>query len=396
MDVTMEVTAAALAESVAELVRIPSVNPLQAGPRAGVPGELAIGSHLARRFDELGATEVVLDEVVDGRPNVYGVFPGRSDRLVALDVHTDTVTVEHMTDDPFDGRLEHDRVWGRGALDTKATMGVALALLSVWARHDLRPGPSLVLVGSVGEEAGGLLGAARFRDWALERRLRIEQLIAAEPTKLRPIHGHKGGLSMRVTAVGLAAHSALPHLGRNAIDAMVPVLAAIAQEHDRLVNTDAMTELGTATLTTGTISGGTASNVVPDRCSIVVGRRVVPGEDADVEFGRLADLVTRACPLPVEIECLHPIGSDGRRGLDAFYTAAGTPLVRRLGDLAGTVPAVAPFGTNALRYHELCDEIAVFGPGSIDDAHQATESIAVADLAETARILGAWLDPGAT
>ena len=154
----MDITPDLIADSVASLVRIPSVNPLQAGPRAaeaGPIGEAPLAAHLAERFEELGAREVVLDEVLDGRPNVYGCFPGRTDRLVVLDVHTDTVTVEHMTDPPFDGRITDGCVWGRGALDTKASMGVMLALLDVWQRAGRRPDPTLLVVGSVGEEAGG-------------------------------------------------------------------------------------------------------------------------------------------------------------------------------------------------------------------------------------------------
>src|SRR5690606_3925895 len=190
----MDVTADELAESVAALVRIPSVNPLQGGPRAaaaGPIGERAIALHLATRFEELGASEVVLDDVVDDRPNVYAFFPGRTERLVVLDVHTDTVTVEHMTDPPFDGRIEHGCVWGRGALDTKASLGVILALLDSWRRAGVRPAPSLLVVGSISEESGGLLGATRFRPWAEARELRVDEMIVAEPTRLAPIHGHK-------------------------------------------------------------------------------------------------------------------------------------------------------------------------------------------------------------
>src|SRR5215210_944862 len=91
-----------LAHWVGELVRIPSVNPAQAGPKAGVPGERALALALADRLGGLGG-RVELEDVCDGRPNVYARFPGRSERLAVLDVHTDTVTVEHMTDDPFDG-----------------------------------------------------------------------------------------------------------------------------------------------------------------------------------------------------------------------------------------------------------------------------------------------------
>lgn len=392
----MDVSAARLAESVAELVRIPSVNPLHAGPVShahGSVGEGAIAQHLADRFDALGADEVVLHDIVDGRPNVYGIFAGRTERLVVLDVHTDTVTVEHMTDPPFDGRIEDGRVWGRGALDTKASLGVITALLESWQQQRIRPEPTLLVVGSIAEEAGGLIGASHFRPWADDRGLEIDQLIVAEPTRLAPIHGHKGGAALRITALGTSAHSALPHLGHNAIEAMAPVIMAMQQEHERLQTLQPTTELGNGTLSVTMIEGGTGGNVIPASCTIVVGRRIVPDEDAQAVFDELAAIATEACPLPVNIESALEPGPDGSTGTPAFYQSADTRLVDDLAAWAGTAPTVAPFGTNALRYSGFAREMAVFGPGSIDDAHQATESVAIDDLARTAEVLTRWLDP---
>ena len=77
----------ALAGWVSRLVQIPSVNPLHAGPNSGVVGEKALAVALAEWFEELGATEVILDEVYDDRPNIYAFFPGRTERIVAVDVH---------------------------------------------------------------------------------------------------------------------------------------------------------------------------------------------------------------------------------------------------------------------------------------------------------------------
>lgn len=393
----MDVSRDQLAEAVAELVRIPSVNPLQSGPlaeRAGPPGERAIAHHLARRFESLGATEVVLDEAAPGRPNVYARFPGRTDRLVVLDVHTDTVSVEHMTDPPFDGRIEDDHVWGRGALDTKASLGVITALLAAWRDADVRPEPTLLVVGSISEEAGGLLGATRFRPWADERELEIDQLIVAEPTRLAPVHGHKGGAAVRVTAHGTAAHSALPHLGDNAIEAIAPVIAAYRAEHERLQTVPPTTELGTSTVSVTGIAGGTGGNVIPAECSIVVGQRVVPGQVAHEAYQRLIAIAEDACPLPVTVESILPQQPDGTFGSNAFYQSADDDLVRSLAEWAGTAPTVAPFGTNALRYNGIARELVVFGPGSIDDAHQATERVSIADLAATAEVFTRWLAPG--
>ncbi len=392
----MDVTADQLANSVAELVRIPSVNPLQAGPVSAAhdsDGERAIAEHLADRFDVLGADEVVLHDVIDGRPNVYGFFPGRTDRLVVLDVHTDTVTVEHMTDPPFDGRIDRGHVWGRGALDTKASLGVITALLASWQRSGLRPDPTLLVVGSIAEEAGGLLGATHFRPWADERGLEIDQLIVAEPTQLAPIHGHKGGAALEITAIGESAHSSLPHLGKNAIQAMAPVILALQAEHERLQTLEPTTELGNGTVSVTMIEGGTGGNVIPASCTIIAGRRIVPGEDAQQVYDDLARLAADACPLPTRIESALAPGPDGRFGSPAFYQHADAQLVADLAGWAGTTPTVAPFGTNALRYSGFAREMVVFGPGSIDDAHQATERVGIDDLVATAQVFTNWLEP---
>ena len=385
-----------MAESVADLVRIPSVNPLHTGPiaaAAGPIGERAVAEHIAARCRALGASEVILDEVLDDRPNVYAFFPGRTDRLVVLDVHTDTVTVEHMIHPPFDGRIEDGHVWGRGALDTKASLGVMLALLEAWQADGLRPEPSLLVVGSVAEEAGGLLGATRFRPWAEERGLVIDEMIVAEPTELAPIHGHKGGAAIKVTVHGKAAHSSQPHLGQNAVEAIAPVIEAFRAENERLQAIAPTTELGTCTLSVTMIEGGSGSNVIPPTCWVVAGQRIVPGFDAHDAYERMAAIAAEACPLPITVESLLPAGSDGRFGAEAFYQPGDTPFVRRLAEWAGTEPAVAPFGTNALRYAGFAREAVVFGPGAIDDAHGETECVAIDDLVRLADVYERWLDP---
>ena len=114
-------------------------------------------SSVAGFFRDMGADTVELMEVTDGRPNVYGIWEGSSDRWVVLDVHTDTVTVEHCEGDPFDGRIADGRVYGRGAVDTKASLGVMLALLEAARTEGLRPVPNLVVVGSIFEEAAHVI-----------------------------------------------------------------------------------------------------------------------------------------------------------------------------------------------------------------------------------------------
>lgn len=387
-DLTGDVIAAWLSR----MVRIPSVNPLHGGPSCGVPGETAYAEALADWFAGLGASAVDLDDVLDGRPNVYARFPGRTDRLAVIDVHLDTVTVENMTDPPFDGRVEDGRVWGRGSLDTKASLAVICALIESWQRRGWRPEPELLVVGTVGEEAGGLLGAQAFRGWAQRQDLVVDQMVICEPTECRPIHGHKGAVGLRIHVHGESAHSSTPERGKNAIFAAALIITALEEHHGELVAGPAHTEVGTGTLIVSMITGGVAPNVVPDRCTLTVGRRIAPGEDPQQEFDRIEAIARAACPLPIIVE---PVlrGPNGEPGSPAFYQDPTSSLIDVLAAASGTHPATAPFGTNALRYDGFAREKCVFGPGAIDDAHKSTESVAIADLLRTARAYTAWLDP---
>src|SRR5688500_6545867 len=112
------VTGEQLAGWLSRLVRIPSVNPAQAGPKARKPREARIAEAVAGWFREFGG-EVAIEEVLPGRPNVYGVWDTGSHRWAGVDAHVDTVGVEQMTGDPFSGAIENGRVHGRGAVDTK-------------------------------------------------------------------------------------------------------------------------------------------------------------------------------------------------------------------------------------------------------------------------------------
>lgn len=367
------------------LVQIPSVNPLHDGPNAGVVGEAAIASAVGNWLTDLGATVELID-AAPGRPNVYGWVPGRSERLVVFDVHLDTVTVENMVEDPFDGRVHDGSVWGRGALDTKASMGVMLALLESWKRDGLRPDPSVLVLGSASEEAGGLLGATAFRALADERGLAIDEIVVCEPTELSAVFGHKGGVAYNVTVRGQSAHSARPELGVNAIYGAARAIAAIEAEGARLATVIGATPVGAGTVSVGVINGGIAANVVPDQCRFVMGRRVAPEEDpAEIGAALRALVVAAVAPCVVEFEELT-----SSRG---FCNSPETPLAQALSSAAGTKPTTAPFGTNALRYAGLSRDMVIFGPGCIDDAHKPTESVRIDDLLKAEAALTFWLRP---
>lgn len=368
-----------LAQRVAELVRIPSVNPLQSTD-TGITGERRLAEFVANRAEALGA-EVVLDVVEDDRPNLYARFAGDTDEVMVIDVHLDTVAVEHMTVDPFDGRIADGRVYGRGSVDTKATFALVLSVLEHIRAQGGRPVPTVYLVGTIAEELGGLTGARRFAQWVHERDLRIDRLVVGEPTLCAPVHGHKGAVGVEFTVHGHAAHSGFPELGRNAISAASRIAVAMDAEHERLANAIPTTPVGCGALAVTEMNGGLARNIVPDRCTMFVGRRLVPGEDPHIVFDQLTALasgVVAPCSLESHI-------ADGL-AFPAFYTPPDDALIARITALSGEQPATAGYGTNCMAYGALASSTVVFGPGSIDQAHQAVEWVDIAELVRAADI----------
>ena len=379
MTLDIATLAQAAADRLTQLVRIPSVTPAQAGPKSGTPGEARIAAAIAEWFQELGG-QVIIDLVQPERPNVYGLWRGQEDRWVGADVHTDTVGVEQMTGDPFSGEQRDGRVWGRGAVDTKATLAVVLALLDHARRAGLTLRPNLLVAATVDEEFGAT-GAPALAAWLARQPFTVAQLAVAEPTNCVPVHGHRGLARFELTFHGVAAHTSQPHLGQNALLAAARTVVAYADEHARLMRLPP-TALGHASLTSTVLHAGTGINVVPDRAVLLVDRRIVDGEDPRAVMDALVRMAQTAGGLPIDLRRL--------REIYPFLQPADSAWMRDLAAWSAQTPQVAPYGTNAWAYINLPGERVVIGPGSIDQAHGAEEWVEVDQLGKLAAIYAKW------
>lgn len=374
------ITAMKAAEWLSRLVQIPSVTTAQGGPRAGVANETRIAQAVAGWFREFGG-EVEQEEVFPDRPNVYGIWRGRTSRWAALDVHVDTAGVEQMTDDPFSGRIADGRVYGRGSVDTKASLAVALALLEYMHQNSMTPEPNL-LVAATADEEGTACGAPVFAAWVRKRGVPLDQLAVAEPTLCAPVYSHRGILRMEFQVQGVSTHSSQPHLGKNAITAAAHLVLALEEEHRRLQTLSYPEGFGPPVLTVTLIHGGRGISVVPDSCSVFIDRRVVVGEKAAEVRDRLLEMLQNRCPLPFTAKTLS--------AKDAFHQPPDSPWVRQLAEWSGKEPQVVPYCTNALSYGGLSRECVVIGPGSIDQAHGAEEWVEISELEKLMEIYCRW------
>lgn len=357
--------------TLAELVRIPSVNPAYEGgvSEAGVVAWL-------REFCRVRGIETRETEVFPGRPNLIARLPGRDPRRrIVLEAHTDTVSVKGMTIPPFDPVIENGLLHGRGSCDTKAGLAAMLHAMASLKEEGFVP-PCEVWLAAVVDEEFSYRGVVKLCEG-----LTAHAAIVAEPTELRLVVASKGVLRWRIRVRGKAAHSSKPHLGVNAIEHMARVVLAISEDSTRLeTKTHPLT--GPATCNVGVISGGVQVNFVPDECVIELDRRLLPGEkaaDALTEYQGLLDEVAARHPgLIAEME--EPMLTD--EGLDTPADAAparlGGEILREMG-LDG-VPAGVPFGSDASKLSRQGVPSLVFGPGSIDRAHAAVEYVEIDEV----------------
>ncbi len=255
-----------LVELTRSLVAVESVNP---DLGTGGSGEEA-AARVVAEWSERAGLHVELEQAAPGRPNVIATARGSGDgRSLLLNAHMDTVGVVGM-DDPFSGRLEGTRLYGRGACDMKGSLAACLVAAERASRLGLRGD---VVVTAVADEEFGSVGTE-----TVARTRTADAAIVTEPTEERLVIAHKGFVGFVVEVVGRAAHGSRPDLGVDAIARTGPVLSRIAALDERLAGAPRHPLLGRGSVHASLISGGQEYSSYPASCRVVGERRTLPGE----------------------------------------------------------------------------------------------------------------------
>jgi len=288
----------------------------------------------------------------------FGPEPDGSGRGLILSGHMDAVPAleSNWESDPFTLTDRDDRYVGRGSADMKGFLAVAMN-----AALESNVRAPLILFFTYDEEAG-TLGAREFAaSWDRARALPRHAIIG-EPTSFRPVRAHKGHLKLRITLTGKSAHSGYPHLGDNAIEKARPVLDALAnlrrelEAHRQML--DLFPDAPYVPLNIATIRGGTAVNIVPDRCEIEVGIRLLPGMDSDAMIERVRNVLG-------DLEVMSdspPMLLDDQ-----------SEIYRAMLPHAKPGPESVSFASDAGWLQTMGVECLLWGPGAIEVAHKANE-----------------------
>jgi succinyl-diaminopimelate desuccinylase len=377
------IAAADVAPILADLVALPSVNPLNRASFESPYGEAGVADYVERFARSLGLP-VERQAVLPGRDNVLAYLDGADrGRRLLLECHMDTVPGWEASPGPFEPRVVDGCLYGRGACDVKGTLAAMLAALRLLVHRGWRPPRTLILAATVDEEhqARGVTRLAR-------EVIGVESAVVGEPTRLAVTIAHKGCVRWRVTTRGRSVHSSKAELGSNAIDQMVDLLAGFRAELLPALAERSHPLVGRPTLSVCTIHGGVAVNVIPDACTIEIDRRTIPGEasdEVDRAFRQAVERIAAGKPgLQVEVEppfvTEEALGTPEDAPIVGALRRASTAIIGR-SEVIGV-----PFGTDASELSQAGIPSVVFGPGDIDLAHTTDEHIALDEVARAAEI----------
>jgi acetylornithine deacetylase len=348
------------------------------------------------RLAERGIDAALVHDATGAKANLYATIGPAGRPGVMLSGHTDVVPVEDQdwSVPPFALTRRDGRLYGRGAADMKGF--VACALAAGLRAADRRLATPLHLAFSYDEEVG-CVGVRRLIEVLAEAPVRPAFCIVGEPTSMTVATGHKGKAALAAICTGREGHSAMAPLALNALHLGCDLVAAIRERQAALAEAGARDgdyDVPYTTLHVGRMAGGTALNIVPNRCEIEFEIRSLA---ADAPETIIADLRAAAARIAAAARA-QAAEADIRIEVRNSYPGLGTPpdaavvaFVKSLTGANGTTKIA--FGTEGGLFSErLGIPTVVCGPGSMAQGHRPDEFVAADQIARCDAMLDALLD----
>ena len=341
----------------------------------------------------LGATSFRTFDDEKKRVNLFATLKAKNQnekKPIILSGHTDVVPVSKSWDtDPFKATIKDDKLYGRGACDMKGFIACALAYAPEFSKANLDRD---IHFSFTFDEETACQGAPILIKELIKRGIKDGICIVGEPTSMKIINGHKGYYEYNTQFKGLAGHSSAPHKGVNAIEYAIRYINKLIEIREtlklRAPKNSTFDPLYT-TLQIGVISGGTARNVIADKCNVEWDLRPVVKEDG-VFVNSEIDKFAKETLMP-EMVKIYPKSFIKKEiigeiiGFDKEENSQACELISSLtGDNSR---GVVSFGTEAGLFQEIGISTVVCGPGSIEQAHKVDEYIMLDQIKECLKLL---------
>ncbi|MDE1828064.1 MAG: M20 family metallopeptidase [Candidatus Micrarchaeota archaeon] len=338
-------------------------------------GEKEVAKYIRDYLSDLKIDSEII-EYQKGRCDIVASV-GKGDGLM-LNGHMDTVPIGDssrwkMGTEPL---VKNGKVYGRGTSDMKG--GIAAILASLKGMDLSKPKRRLVLAFVADEEVA--LNGSKF---LIEKRRSllkgVRYGIIAEPTNLRIQIAQKGAMHIQVEIFGKSAHGSQPWEGESAILKGAELIVGLEDLASNFRKKDKL--MGRGTINVGKIGGGTVTNVVPERCSVSIDRRIVPGEsiaEAELQIKRILGSIK--AKYKMEVRFAH-----------GPYKLDKSSQIVKLVQSSSKAPRLTwtTGYTEAELYHSGAGiRSVVFGPGRMEVIHKPDEFVEVENLKKATAVFG--------
>ncbi len=337
-------------------------------------GERAVAGVIEAKFRQHGV-DCRIDPWDKNRANVIAHVKSSGRRNALLFVcHADVVGAgeEPWMYPPFEPTETNGRIYGRGATDMKGGIAATVAAICAVVDSGVTLEGDIVFAATAAEETDSS-GVERFmQDTAWLPKL--AGIVVPEPTSLAVVTAHRGILWLNITTKGKAVHSSMPERGVNAVVHMNRVINELEQYK---IPGRPHPQLGPCSLSVNKIHGGEAMNIVPDRCTLGIDIRTLPGQNPEMIRNDIERLLARLKTAIPHFEAELAVS----RVAHAVETDSNCEFVQRFCAAVGVdMTNVVSYTTDAPHLVPLQAPIIIYGPGRPDMCHQKNEYLDIAEL----------------
>ncbi len=348
----------------ADLIAIKSVN----------ENEIEVANYLKDLFAEYGIESKIVP-VTKTRVNLVAEI-GSGSPVIGISGHMDVVSAGDESEwksDPFVMTERNGNLYGRGTNDMKSGLvNLALTMIELKANNELKNG-TVRFMATTGEEVGGAGSKKLYEEGYMDD---VDYLWVAEPSPETIIYSHKGSLNFRITSLGEAAHSSMPHHGYNAIN---PIMKYLLELDEKLNNDPRSNEvLGKLVMSTTILNAGNQVNSVPEKAVAEINVRTIAEFDNDEVIALFKETAEKYNQEGSKIEVkvtmsLPSVFTTGKSDMVELTKELGKKHLNLDIKVEGS-PGVTD-ASNLLRGKDASFPFMMYGPGETKMAHKTDEYV---------------------
>ncbi|MGQ9680699.1 MAG: YgeY family selenium metabolism-linked hydrolase [Candidatus Bathyarchaeia archaeon] len=322
----------------------------------------------------------------DDMGNIIGRRGGGRGKTVLFDGHLDHVgegSRKNWSRDPYSAEIVDDVLYGRGAVDMKGSLA---AMIHGCAAAEIEGEAVLSCV--VHEETAEGVATRKIIE---DHKLKVDACVLGEPTNLNLSIGQRGRCVIRITTKGITSHASMPELGVNALYKMIPIINRLEEmSHNMRENPF----LGASSMAVTNIAAYPGIGpIIPDRCEIILDRRLVPEETLENVLQELTQIAydSEIEVVEEELECYTGYKTRVKQYFPGWLMNENDKVVKDslaiLEKTVGIKPKIIGwrFSTDGVATAGILGIPTIgFGPGDPALAHQPNERISISDVVKAA------------